>query len=437
MLVGSVDIQGRHAVQLVGGEDMAVDGGDPAAWVDRFARVYDVAVIDLDAAMGTGSNADVIRPLLKRARCRVGGGIRTVEAALAWLDAGAEKVILGTAARPEILSQLPAERVIAAVDARHGEVVVEGWKKGTGARLEDRIRELRDHVGGFLVTLVESEGRLGGIDMARVRQIVEMCGSARVTVAGGVTTAEEVAEIDALGADCQVGMALYTGRLHEADALAAILKSDRDDGLWPTVVTDVHGVALGLAYSNAESLRVALERGVGAYHSRKRGLWIKGETSGAVQRLVRVDLDCDRDTLRFVVDQGSPGFCHEETWTCWGPAAGIPALSRTIAQRGGDAPAGSYTRRLFDDPALLASKLVEEARELAEAREPADVAHEVGDVLYFALVAAARAGVSLADVDAVLDARSRRVTRRPGNAKPPIATPPSVQGPDPKTPRGQ
>lgn len=422
MLVGSVDVQGGNAVQLVGGEEKAIDGGAPGPWVERFARVGDVAVIDLDAAMGVGSNAHVIRPLLSQARCRVGGGIRTIEAALDWLDAGAWRVILGTAARPEILRELPGERVIAAVDARHGEVVVEGWKQGTGARLEDRIRELRDVVGGFLVTLVETEGRLGGIDLERVRAIKEMCGPAHLTIAGGVTTAEEVAEIDRMGADCQVGMALYSGRLHEAEALAAMLSSDREDGLWPTVVTDRHGVALGLTYSDAESLRTALERGVGAYHSRRRGLWVKGETSGATQRLLRVDLDCDRDTLRFVVEQAEPGFCHEETWTCWGPATGVPTLARTIRSRSEDAPVGSYTRRLFEDDALLRAKLVEEAGELGEAVDPDHVANEVADVLYFALVAAARAGVGLDDVERALDTRALRVRRRPGNAKPPRET---------------
>ncbi len=418
MIVGSVDVQGGNAVQLVGGEDLAVDGGDPGKWIERFARVGDVAVIDLDAAMGEGSNLEVIRPLLSRARCRVGGGIRSVESAMEWLDAGAHRVILGTAARPEILSQLPKDRVIAAVDARHGEVVVEGWKTGTGAKLEDRIQALKPYVGGFLVTLVETEGRLQGIDLERVRQLVTLCAPCHLTIAGGVTTVEEVAAIDAMGADCQVGMALYTGRMHEADAVAAVLKSDRTDGLWPTVITDVHGVALGLAYSDSESLRTAIERGVGAYHSRRRGLWVKGETSGATQRLLRVDVDCDRDTLRFVVEQQEPGFCHVDTWTCWGETGGLPALARTIAERQQNAPEGSYTRRLFDDPTLLSAKIREEAQELVDADTPHDVAHEVADVMYFALVAAARAGVSLQDIETIIDARARRVSRRPGNAKP-------------------
>lgn len=433
MIVCSVDIQHGHAVQLIGGEEKAVDGGPPEAWIDRFSRVGDVAVIDLDAAMGDGSNLEVMRPLLRRARCRVGGGIRSVESALEWLDAGAHRVILGTAATPEILSQLPKDRVIAAVDARHGEVVVEGWKKGTGARLEDRIDALKEYVGGFLVTLVETEGRLQGIDLDRVKALVERCAPAHLTIAGGVTTVEEVAAIDAMGADCQVGMALYTGRMHEADAVAATLRSDRPDGLWPTVVTDVHGVALGMAYSDAESLGVAIKRGVGAYHSRRRGLWVKGETSGAVQKLVRVDLDCDRDALRFVVEQGAPGFCHEDTWTCWGEAGGLPALDRTLADRSVNAPEGSYTRRLFDDPDLLAAKLREEADELIAAETREDVAHEAADVIYFALAAARRHGVSLQDIETELDQRARKVRRRRGDAKPAYVKPADTT-PDSETP---
>lgn len=156
-----------------------------------------------------------------------------------------------------------------------------------------------------------------GIDLGRVREVVAAASGVPVTVAGGVTTAGEVAAIDRLGADAQVGMALYTGRLSLADAIAAPLSSDRPDGLWPTVVVDECGVALGLAYSDLESLREAVRSGRGVYHSRRRGLWVKGESSGAVQDLLRVDLDCDRDALRFTVRQHGGGFCHRGTTTCW------------------------------------------------------------------------------------------------------------------------
>jgi phosphoribosyl-ATP pyrophosphohydrolase/phosphoribosyl-AMP cyclohydrolase len=412
MIVPSIDLQGGNAVQLIGGEEKALDAGDPRPLARQYGRVGEIAVVDLDAALGRGSNAATIEDLLGLAPCRVGGGVRDVDAAIDWLDRGAPKVVLGTAARPEVLCRLPRERVIAALDARHGEVVVEGWQKGTGTGVLERIAALRELVGGFLVTFVEREGRLQGTDLEFARRIREAAGDAEVTIAGGITTAEEVAALDRLGCDAQVGMALYTGRLPLAEGFAAALTSDRQDGLWPTVVVDERGVALGLAYSSLDSLRAALEQCRGVYHSRSRGLWVKGESSGAGQELLRVDADCDRDTLRFMVGQEPPGFCHLGTRTCFGQEHGLGALARRLAGRRQDAPEGSYTARLLRDPDLLGAKLREEADELARAATRPEVVHEAADVLYFTLTALARHGVELAEVEAALDRRAGKVTRR-------------------------
>lgn len=418
MIVPSIDLMGGQTVQLIGGKEHALDAGDPRPIAARFAIAGEIAVVDLDGALGRGSNSELIRELVRIAPCRVGGGIRDVESAVRWLDAGATKIVLGTAATPEILGQLPRERVVAALDADHGQVVVQGWRTGTGESILDRMRRLRGLVGGFLVTFVEREGRMGGTNMELVPELVEAAGDARVTIAGGVTTPEDIARLDAMGADAQVGMALYTGRLDLGDSIGAPLRSDRPDGLWPTVVVDEIGVALGLAYSSAVSLRQAVRTGRGVYHSRTRGLWIKGESSGDIQQLLRVDLDCDRDALRFTVRQSGRGFCHVGTQTCWGPARGLQALEERIGTRAvTDAEVGSYSARLLGDPELLRSKLVEEAAELAEAREQADVTHEAADLLYFTSVAMRRAGIGFSEVAAELDRRGLRVTRRPGNAK--------------------
>jgi phosphoribosyl-ATP pyrophosphohydrolase/phosphoribosyl-AMP cyclohydrolase len=412
MIVPSIDLQGGHAVQLIGGETKALDAGDPRPLARRYGLVGEIAVVDLDAALGHGTNAAVMEDLLDLAPCRVGGGIRDVASAIAWLDRGAHKVVLGTAARPEILRELPRERVVAALDARHGEVVVEGWQKRTGRGVLERITEVRELVGGFLVTFVELEGRLEGTDLVFAKQIREAAGDAKVTVAGGITTVEEIAELDRLGCDAQVGMALYTGKLGLAEGFAAPLRSDRPDGLWPTVVVDERGVALGLCYSDRESLRTALERGQGVYRSRSRGLWVKGATSGATQELFRIDADCDRDSLRFTVRQQPPGFCHLNTRTCWGEDDGLGSLARRLAARRLAAPAGSYTARLFADAALLGTKLREEANELAEAEQRAEVIHEAADVLYFTLTTLARHDIELAEVERALDRRALKVTRR-------------------------
>ena len=417
MIIPSIDLMGGRAVQLRQGATLEIDAGDPRPLAERFAVAGEVAIIDLDAALGRGDNAALIRELLPLAPCRVGGGIRSREAALDWLDAGARRVILGTAANPELLGGLPAERVIAALDARDGEVVVEGWQRGTGRGVIGRMEELDGLADGYLVTFVEVEGTLGGIPLDRVSALVAAAGSARVTVAGGVREVSEIAALDRMGADAQVGMAIYSGRMELGDAIAAPLKSDRADGLWATVVEDTAGRALGLAWSSAESLRTAVRERRGVYQSRSRGLWRKGETSGATQELVRVTADCDRDTLRFTVRQQGTGFCHTGTATCFGDAAD---LETRLRERLADPEPGSLTARLAGDPELLRGKLVEEAQELAEAGSKADAVAEFADLYYFALTRLLKAGGSLEDVRRELERRALKVRRRaprtPGGA---------------------
>lgn len=198
--------------------------------------------------------------------------------------------------------------------------------------------------------------------------------------------------------------------------IATYWKSDRPDDLLPTVVTDESGVALGLAYTSEDSLLEALRTQAGVYQSRKRGLWVKGATSGDTQELVRLALDCDNDTLKFTVKQKGR-FCHLEQFSCFGDSTGIAALEQTLKSRKESAPEGSYTARLFSDEKLLRAKIMEEAEELCDAKTPENVAFEAADLIYFALTRAVAAGVSLADIEANLDAKSLKVKRRTGNAK--------------------
>ncbi|KAG6160748.1 imidazoleglycerol-phosphate dehydratase [Claviceps purpurea] len=207
-----------------------------------------------------------------------------------------------------------------------------------------------------------------------------------------------------------------SGKLLLSEVIASYWKSDRADGLIPTVVTDEAGVALGLAYTSNESILEALRTQTGVYQSRKRGLWIKGATSGDTQQLVRVALDCDNDTLKFIVKQKGR-FCHLQQFGCFGNLNGIPALEQTLLSRKQSAPEGSYTARLFSDEKLLRAKIMEEAEELCDAKTPQEVAFEAADLIYFALTKAISAGASLADIEANLDAKSLKVSRRPGNAK--------------------
>ena len=444
MIVPSIDLMDGQAVQLVQGRRKVLEAGDPRPLAERFGRAGEVAVVDLDAALGRGSNTAVIEELCRMVPCRVGGGIRDRDAALAWLDRGAAKIVLGTAAVPEVLEGLPGDRVVAALDAWKGEVVVKGWTERTGRTVFDGMRDLRDLAGGFLVTFVEGEGKEGGFPRDQIAGLVDAAGSSRLTVAGGITTPEEIAWLDRTGADAQVGMALYRGHLDLAEAFTAPFRSERPDGLWPTIVTDDRGGALGLVWSSLESVRTAIDEGMGVYHSRSRGLWRKGLTSGATQELVRIEPDCDRDALRFTVRQAGAGFCHVGEWTCFGPAGGLRRLERTVKSRRVEGVPGSLTSRLLSDDAFLRGKLVEEAGELGEAvagvtrgtessgekgagdaaqdvvegaAGPAqDVVDEAADLLYFVTVALERAGASLGDVERELDRRALKVSRRRASA---------------------
>ena len=417
MIVPSIDIKGGEAVQLRGGKFPTLRLGDPEALAERYARVGEIAVVDLDAALGTGDNAAIVERIIRSWPARVGGGIRSLEIAKRYLDAGARALMIGTKADREFLSALPRERLIAALDERGGQVVVEGWTKGTGKGVAERMAAIGDLVSGFLVTFVDSEGGMAGIGLERAKALIAAAGKVRITFAGGAAGAGEIAELDRAGADVQAGTALATGAMRLSGAFSAPLRSDRDDGLWPTLVCDEGGRALGLAWSDAESLDRAIETGKGVYRSRKRGLWVKGESSGDSQDLVRVEADCDRDALRFLVRQRGGGYCHEGTWTYFGEGSGIERLARTIEGRIAEAPAGSYTRRLLDDPSLLSSKLREEADELGRAKGSAEASAEAADVIYFALTKAISEGSRLADIEAELDRRALRVTRRGGAPK--------------------
>jgi phosphoribosyl-ATP pyrophosphohydrolase/phosphoribosyl-AMP cyclohydrolase/histidinol dehydrogenase len=219
------------------------------------------------------------------------------------------------------------------------------------------------------------------------------------------------------------------------EIFTSTLTTDRSDGLFTTLVVapPPTNSALGVVYSSVASIHAAIADGEGVYQSRKRRdeLWYKGKTSGATQKLLRLEKDCDSDAIKFVVETKlGYGFCHlNKNFTCYkdgqlaGDAcgSGLAKLDSTLTLRKRSAPEGSYTKRLFEDDKLLIAKLKEELDELIEAgqkKNSAEVAFECADLFYFALTWCVKHNVSLADVERNLDIKSLKVTRRKGDAKP-------------------
>lgn len=317
---------------------------------------------------------------------------------LSLLDAGARKVFVKPEQLPEYteygsrVAPVVSKSNALASASQHG-LLISDFDHSTcevGAFMEE-VKSKK--ISNLFVKPVE------GATLEHFVDVAAQIGAVPILPSAGLTTAKEAA-----------------GKLSVSKILCSTWSSDRPDKLIPTVVCDENGIALGLVYSSEESVGEALRTQTGVYQSRKRGLWYKGASSGDTQELVRVSLDCDSDALKFVVRQKGR-FCHLEQFGCFGELKGIPKLEQTLKSRKESAPEGSYTARLFSDEKLLRAKIMEEAEELCDAKATQDIAFEAADLIYFALTKAVGAGVSLAEIEKSLDAKSWKVKRRAGNAK--------------------
>jgi len=222
MLIPSIDLQNGHVVQLIQGERLAIEAPDPEPWIARFSHFPRVQLIDLDAARGRGDNAVIVSQICGRLPCRVGGGIRSVERARAVLAGGAHAVIASSALFRDgavdvafaraLAEDVGADRVIAAVDSRGGQVVIHGWKTALPITAVEAVRALEPFCSEFLYTHVDTEGLMQGTNMEAI-MAVRHATTRRVTAAGGITTWDEIDRLDAAAVDAVVGMAIYTGQL--------------------------------------------------------------------------------------------------------------------------------------------------------------------------------------------------------------------------------
>ena len=323
-----------------------------------------------------------------------------------YLDDGVEKVIVSLAHASEIIGFVPSNRILLLLDVANASAVSDKTRSGvSGVLLKSPSLEL---------DLISSVSHF-------------FSGSSIFVLSTSPTppTLHAIRELRSVGAIPVLPTSQLTlgqsssSQLAVTDAFLAPLRSDRPDGLFPTVVSSYtqSGRSLGLVYSSRQSIAESILSGKGVYHSRRHGLWRKGDTSGATQDVIRINLDCDTDSLEFSVIQNGAGFCHLNRPSCFGELNGLSALESTLKSRLDSAPEGSYTNRLFNDPDLLRSKIMEEADELCNAETREQVAFEAADLLYFTLTRCIAAGVSLVDIERNLDAKARKVSRRPGIAK--------------------
>ncbi len=220
MLIPSIDLMGGRIVQLVQGEKLRLAFDDFEYWIEKFSKYSLVQLIDLDAAMRQGDNSALVAQIAKRLPCQAGGGIHSTERARQVLDAGAKRVIIGSALfsaegtvntkfAAEMAASVGAEHVVAGVDTKNGRIALKGWKAQVELTPDAAIPQLEPYTAAFLYTHVDTEGTMQGFPIETAARLRKLTGR-QLIVAGGIRSQQEIDALDALGADAVVGMAVYT-----------------------------------------------------------------------------------------------------------------------------------------------------------------------------------------------------------------------------------
>jgi phosphoribosyl-AMP cyclohydrolase / phosphoribosyl-ATP pyrophosphohydrolase len=406
MIYPSIDLLDGKAVQLVNGKTKELELNNPIELAEQFSVTSIIHLIDLNAAFSKGNNFNLIKQICSFANLRVGGGIRSVDYAKELIGCGASKIIIGTKANKEFLQELikviPKEKIIIAVDVNKGFVSVEGWTKKTSIKPTELIKELENYCSEFIITCIEKEGKMQGINWNLINEIRESTEN-KLTVAGGITSVQEINKLNSMKIDSVLGMSLYKNKLNLTELFINQLKFQNN--LIPTIVQDFNSKnVLMLAYSNKDSLKKAINSRKGIYFSRSRNkIWVKGETSGNTQKLIKVKADCDKDTLLFSVKQKGVA-CHKGNYSCFGSKSidvtFLNELMQVLKQRKNSNSNKSYTKKLFENPELLKSKIQEEALEVIEAinLEKKDLIWEISDLLYFLMVTMQAKEISIKEI---------------------------------------
>ncbi len=399
MIIPSIDLMNGKAVQLKQGMEKVLERSDVLELAKYYGRFGEIAVIDLDAAVGNGNNEELIAQICKIASCRVGGGIRDVDKAKKMLAMGAKKIIIGTAANEDFLSKLPKDRVLVAIDTKDGKVATHGWTRTTEATPLEFVRRFNNLCSGFLYTIVEKEGMMAGTDIEAIREI-RSATTKELVAAGGISTVEEIVQLQKMNVSTQLGMCIYTGKVSLEEAFVKCLDFEKRFGYLPTIVQDYDTKqVLTLAYSSPESVLQALKTGKGTYFSRSRKqIWVKGETSGNTQELVTARFDCDMDALLFIVKQKGNA-CHLGRYSCFGDKDfSINELYNLLIDRKRVLPDNSFTTKLFKDEFYLKRKIMEEAFESVNFEKGDGLEWEAADLTYFMLTFMAMHNVTPQDI---------------------------------------
>ena len=415
MIIPSIDLKNRKAVQLERGKKEILNKKNIKNLAEKFNRFSEIAVIDLDSAIyGKNTNRDIVKKLCQNYQIRVGGGLNSPDKVKEVYSWGADKIIVGSSVfknnkinypfLKEIKKITGKNRIVIALDIKDKKIAVNGWKKKINFDLEKAIMNLESYCSEFLITSVNNEGLLKGINYPLYEKLKKITDK-KITAAGGINSLNEIKKLSKENFNIQIGMALYKNIFSVKDAFIKSLNWKKQK-LIPAVVKDEKGQILMQAYMNENSLRKTFENNKMCYYSRSRKkLWTKGESSGNYQKFLKVRTDCDRDSLLFTVKQINKA-CHLDQYSCFNEKKFFfKDLIDRIKDRIKSNPEDSYTAKLTDEK--LHDKLIEEINELITSNSRSNRIWEAADLLYFLLVYLEKNNIDLEEVKNELKRRYR------------------------------
>jgi ATP phosphoribosyltransferase len=407
--VPTLDISNGKAVLVRNGKVYKVFGD--ALEKAKFLSIHKhFQLIDVDRALGNGNNTELIKKIVQKYPCYVGGGIRTFEDAVEFLNSSAKRIIIATNLTKEFVRSIPKERLIIAFDIdQNYHVLIKGRTDVSQYKFEDVLKEFGDYVEIISVTFHHTEGLCNGIPFDQVEVIKNMVEqyNIKLSIGGGIANIIEITKLMEMNITPQFGSGFWNGLFTLGDVYLVLLNNVKqskwivtktgENTLYPCIVQNIDGIILGLTYCNKESLKISVDTRIATFYSRDQDtLWIKGATSGNYHIVHQVHLNCDNTAIRMIVE--GKQFCHFDCISCFGhcdPSRGsLKSLQRIIQQ----SKEGSYTSQLLKSETRIKSKILEEANELVCSIDE-EIVHESADLFFFISMFLEKNKVDIRDVE--------------------------------------
>lgn len=384
--------------------------GDYQQAIEKLSIFSDILVVDLDGAFGEtkSKNREIIKSLAQKYHIFTGGGLRSLTDIQDVLKSSVRRCVLASA-EDTLINKIPKERLIVEISTNEqNEVLIHGRQTNTHINILTKINQLVDiGVHAISITFVQSEGHLSGIPRQQIRDLILQISHQirKIYIAGGISTLDDLEYLWSFSRVIpQLGSAIWKNKITIGNLFNSMTNFD-EKGLVSAIIQDVNGPVKGLCYMNRQSIEQTCEQRKLYRYSRKLGRVImKGETSGDIQHIIKISLDCDSDAMLITVDSKKP-FCHTGSHSCFCLQTSIKANIATIADHiKTKINEDSYSGRMQRNPPLALAKVMEEFWEVMASDNNHQVA-ECSDLFVHFVMYLNGIGVTMEEIFNELNAR--------------------------------